>query len=330
MRKFIPFVMIFLFALGLFAQHTPRGKGRIQGVVLDQFGHPVEGVAIEAIHLESGFKRATKSGKEGKWAILGLGTGEWRITARAKGYFPSSTTQFVHQLRRNPDITLSLRKMSGLEALLSDNKAMKNLRKGNKLFEEGKYKEALTVFNKLIGKYPEMFELRINTGNIFYKTGDYQKAIQEFSLVAKQAESQRAKLGDEVADDIIAKAYAGVGNCYVKMKDLKKAKDYYEKSVNAYKNNAGVAFNLGELCYADGEMDRAIQMYLLASKLKPEWDKPYYKLGYAYLGKAEMEKSLEYFKKFLTIADEDSKEYKEVKGLIPDIESMIKSSKKQK
>ena len=330
MKKLFLVFLVLGFSFLLIAQHTPRGKGRIQGVVLDQFGKPIEGATIEAIHLETGYKRTTKTDKDGKWAILGLGTGMWRIIARAKGYFPGYTEQYVKQLSRNPNVTITLRKMSGLEALLTDKKAMKNLEEGNKLFEEKKYDEALEKFNEILKDYPELFELHINIGNIYYEKGEYEKAIQEFNYVAQQAEQRRAKLGDEVANDIIARAYAGIGNCYIKQKIYSKAEEYYEKSISYYQNNAGVAYNLAELYYADGNMDKAIEMYKLAAKLKPSWDRPYYKLGYAYLGKAEMEKSLEAFKKFMELADENSKEYKEVKALIPDIEAMIKESKKKK
>ncbi|GEM_PF-599370 len=329
MRKWIILLTVLFLSLGLLAQHTPRGKGRIQGVVVDQFGKPIPDAQIEVIHLETGFKRSTKTDKEGKWAILGLGTGMWRIVAKAKGYLPGYTEQFVHQLSRNPDITITLRKMTGLQALLSDRNAMKKLEEGNKLFEEKKYEEALKKFKELTEEYPELFELHINIGNIYYEMGNYEKAIEEFNYVITQAEKNREKLGDDVTDDIIARAYAGIGNCYIKQKNYPKAKEFYEKSVQAYQNNSGVAFNLGELYYAEGNMDKALEMYKLAAQLKPSWDKPYYKLGYVYLAKAEMEKSLEAFKKFLELADENSKEYKEVKSLIPEIETMIKQSKKQ-
>lgn len=324
MKKLIILILVLLFTLGLAAQHTPRGKGRIQGIVVDQFGKPIANARIEAIHLETGFKRTTKTDKEGKWAILGLGTGMWRIVARAKGYLPGYTEQFVHQLSRNPDITITLRKMTGLQALLSDKSAMKKLEDGNRLFEEKKYEEALKKFEELISEYPELFELHINIGNIYYEMENYQKAIEEFNYVIQQAEKNREKLGDDVTDDILARAYAGIGNCYIRQKNYPKAKEYYEKSVKAYQNNSGVAFNLGELYYAEGNMDKAIEMYSLAAQLKPSWDKPYYKLGYAYLAKAEMNKSLEAFNKFLELTDENSKEYKEVKALIPDIKAMIK------
>ena len=330
MRRGLFLLLLISFVIApLWAQHSPRGKGRIQGVVLDQFGHPIPDATIEAVHLETGFKRTTKTDKEGKWAILGLGTGMWRIIARAKGYFPSYTEQFVHQLSRNPDITLTLRKMSGLESLLSDKKAMKNLQEGNKLFEEGKYEEALKKFQEILKDHPDVFELHINLGNIYYEMGDYEKAEKEFNYVIQEAEKHRDKLGDEVTDDIIARAYAGIGNCYVKKKDYSKAKEYYEKSIKTYANNAGVAFNLGEIYYAEGNMDKALEMYSLASKLKPSWALPYYKLGYVYLAKAQLNKSLEAFKKFLSMTDENSPKYKEVKGLIPDIEAMIKQEKKK-
>ena len=111
-RKVLNLMLILFVIFPVFSQHSPRGKGRIQGVVLDQFGNPIPEATIEAIHLESGFKKTTKTDKEGRWAILGLGTGQWRIIARAKGYFPAHTQQFVRQLSRNPDIVLTLRKMS--------------------------------------------------------------------------------------------------------------------------------------------------------------------------------------------------------------------------
>jgi len=93
--------------VGLAQEHM--GKGRINGTVVDEKGQPLEGVLIVAESLEYETKLQGYSDKKGRFAVAGMGTGNWRITATKKGYISSYITKYVRQLRKSPPSPLSLR-----------------------------------------------------------------------------------------------------------------------------------------------------------------------------------------------------------------------------
>ncbi|MDH7514164.1 MAG: carboxypeptidase-like regulatory domain-containing protein, partial [Clostridiales bacterium] len=99
------------------------GKGRINGTVVDDAGNPVEGAVITVESLSTETKLEGKSDKKGHFAVAGMGTGMWRITASKPGYASSYVQMNVRQLTINPPITFTLKKMAGLAALKTDEKS---------------------------------------------------------------------------------------------------------------------------------------------------------------------------------------------------------------
>src|SRR4030042_6392697 len=63
-----------------FAQQD-LGKGRISGIVVDESGAPVGEALVVAQSLRSETKLEGRSDSKGRFAIAGLGTGNWRLTA---------------------------------------------------------------------------------------------------------------------------------------------------------------------------------------------------------------------------------------------------------
>jgi hypothetical protein len=100
------------------------GKGRISGTVADENGAPVEGALIVAQSVRSETKLEGRSDAKGKFAIVGLGTGGWRITATKDGYGSSSLEMNVRQLGSNPPISFTLKKISGTAAFASNMEAL--------------------------------------------------------------------------------------------------------------------------------------------------------------------------------------------------------------
>ncbi|MBM3284875.1 MAG: carboxypeptidase regulatory-like domain-containing protein, partial [Candidatus Aminicenantes bacterium] len=88
-----------------------RGKGRVQGLVLDEEGKPVISakVVLELLSGERTQFEATTD-KNGGWALIGLGSGNWKVTVSAEGYIPTTTTIPVSQIEKNPKVVLKLKK----------------------------------------------------------------------------------------------------------------------------------------------------------------------------------------------------------------------------
>ena len=80
--------------------------------LIDEDGNPIEKAKIVIEFLKNmQINRKTTTNKKGAWAIMGLGTGKWKVTASADGYVPAFVNIYVRQLERNPTITLTLKKI---------------------------------------------------------------------------------------------------------------------------------------------------------------------------------------------------------------------------
>ncbi len=108
---FIVSVVCLSLSLTLSAQQG-RGKGRLRGHVQDEVGNPIEGAKIVAQHLQYKTTFTSESDKKGNWAVAGLGTGSFSITASKEGYGTVFHEMRVSQFsKKNPPLNFTLRKI---------------------------------------------------------------------------------------------------------------------------------------------------------------------------------------------------------------------------
>ena len=87
---------------------------------------------------------------------------------------------------------------------------------GKKAYKEGDYKRSIKSFEGLSIHNPRS-EVWFDLGNSYYKSGRYKMALSAYSkVVTKDLEIEKAKLYN-------------IANCYVKLRDLKKAALFYQK-----------------------------------------------------------------------------------------------------
>lgn len=277
-----------------------RGFGRIKGVVEDQDGNPIQNALVEATSLKfSHVKFKTKTDKKGEWAILGLGTGNYRVKASAKGYYSDYRDIQVKQLEINPEIRFVLKKIREAEtSTIKDESSLILFEEGNKLFNEKKYEEAISSYKKFLEKNPKAYQAHINIGNAYKEMGELERALEEYNLVLEKAEGESS---DASLKEIMARALAGIGEIYLKKQDFQNARKYLEKSIEVFPKDESLAYNVGEIYFSNQKIDEAIRFFELAKKIKPDWGKPYLKLGYAYLNKGDLSKAKENLEKFLAI-----------------------------
>lgn len=320
--KFSLILLFTLLSLHYAAAQAGRGKARIAGVVLDEQGNPIASakVVIELTGREQA-ERETTADQKGEWGFLGLGSGNWRITATATGYVPTTMNFFVSQIGRNPKITLTLKKiveMETEESVIMDEASLGLIEQANQFFLEGKYDEALALLNQFLEKNPEAYQTHINIGDCYKEKREYDKAVEEYNLVIEMA-----KKDEEMGKEMTAKALAGIGECYLRREDFEKAQDFFKKSIELLPDNEILAYNVGEIYFSNRKLDEAIQYYALASKIKPDWSISYYKIGLVYLNKTEYDKASESFKKFLEL-EPDSEMAGTVRNMLEYLEKIKK------
>ncbi|MFC2157948.1 tetratricopeptide repeat protein [Acidobacteriota bacterium] len=322
-RSIIAFLVILSCAVVLDAQQG-RGQGRINGTVMDAAGNPVEGAVIVAVHREFGTRFEGKTDRKGRWAIAGLGTGDFHITAAKEGYGEAGHDMRVSQFsRNNPPIAFTLQpdRAAGSSIPEVENRdTLVIFKEGNRLFGEGKFQEAAEKFGEFLVQNPAIFQVNINIGNCYSEIGDFEKAIFFFQQALDMVmEEQGTFEGSESA----ARALTGIGEIYVKKGELEKAGGFLKQALDISPKDEILAFNIGEIFFNQGDTDSAIAYYKKAQEIRSDWSRPFKRLGYAYLNKGEYVLSLESFKVFLEKTPDDP-EAKTVSDLLPQIEKLIK------
>lgn len=320
-RIVVSLSIILFLSLQLHPQ-AARGKGRISGIVKDEAGNPIKNAKISTQSMNAEVKVETTTNEKGEWAILGLGSGHWKITAAAEGYAPSFVETTVRQLRKNPPITFTLTKITVKTDMpvIEDESSIQFFEQGIALFEEKKYGESIAAFQEFLQINPNVYQARINLGNCYKEKGELDKALEQFNLVIEAIKKVKGSLKE---DDAAAKALAGTGEVYLKKEDYQTAQSYLIQAAELYPKDELLAYNIGEIYFNNRKMDEAIIYFEMAAQIKEDWGLPYLKLGYVYLNKAEYSKSIESFNKFLEIEPESS-EAPTIKNLIPHLEKMIK------
>jgi tetratricopeptide (TPR) repeat protein len=312
-------VMSFL-ALAGFSQQD-LGKGRISGNVVDENGAPVEGALIVAQSMRSDTKLEGKSDSKGKFAVAGLGTGDWRVIASKEGYASASLNMNVRQLGTNPPVTFTLKKMSGTAAVASNKEALAMLDQGNTLLTQENYDQALALFTEFQGKYPDVYQVHLNIGTCYLKKGDLDKAEAEFNLVLDKTVETHGDLKSD--PEVSLRAITGLGEVALRRGDFDAAQKHFAQALDISPQDEAAAYNVGELLFSNQKIDEAISYLELATKIKKDWPKPYLKLGYVYLNKGDFAKSLENFNTFIQL-DPNNPEVPQVKNIIDTIEKMKK------
>jgi tetratricopeptide (TPR) repeat protein len=317
-------LLVFFIAAALpfvLAAQDNLGRGRVTGQVLDEAGAPIEGAKVVAESLQGTAKLDGTTNRKGNFAIGGLGTGRWRITASKEGYVEAFTEMNISQIRPNPPVALTLRKAAASAGLRADSSSLAALGQGNALLEKGDCDGALVLFQEFQSKYPAIYQVRLNIGSAYLKKGETDKAESEYKGVLADVIRVKGDYGNDKAT--ASRALAGLGEIALKKGDLEAGQKYFTEALAVSPEDEAAAYNVGEMLFSNQKVDESIKFFELAIQIKKDWPKPYYKLGLVYLNKGDMARSLECFNKFVAL-DPSNPEVPGVKNIIATIEKMKK------
>lgn len=104
-------VIIAVLMLGIPAADAQvRGMGRINGIVVDDGGAPIEGVTFRT-QTVGGDAVESASDAKGKWVLAGIGRGEWLVTVLKPGFAAKRLKITVErEIDRSQEIKITLAK----------------------------------------------------------------------------------------------------------------------------------------------------------------------------------------------------------------------------
>ncbi len=306
--------------VGSAAAQAGRGTGRIKGTVVDETGKAVPGAKVTITLLDNdSVKREAVTDKKGEWAIIGLGTTQWTLDVTAEGYLPATMGIQVKQLERNPAITVTLQKAGASgRPVAQDDATLVLIEQAGQLFTAGNYDGALVTYRQILAGNPELYQVNLSIGDCLREKGEIDAALETYTGVLEQA-----KADTEGGKQMTAKALARIGECHLKKGDLETAQGFFKQSIEAFPEDEVLAYNVGEIYFSNQKLDEAITYFGLAIKIKPGWSDPYYKLGLAYLNKADYEMARQNLNKVLELEPEGERAAV-VKGILDTIDKIKK------
>ncbi len=117
---------------------------------------------------------------------------------------------------------------------LSAQSIKKEIRKGNREYNDGKYNEAELLYREALEKDPQSQKATYNLGNSLYKQEQYEPSITKYESLVNSKEN----------DHVLPEYYYNLGNSYFKARKLEKSIEAYKQSLRINPNDADAKHNL--------------------------------------------------------------------------------------
>jgi len=301
--------LVTLFVAGLAASAAAK-TGRIGGLVKDDAGNPIKGATVQAENPNASPSTFTATTDDkGRFSIIGLRSGSWKITAQAPGFAPEAGNMQVSTIGTpNPPVTFTLHKGGGGAASLGGltGQAAKDLQAdlqaADTLFNAQQYDAAIEKYKGILTKAPSLSVINLQIAAAYRNKKEYDNAIAAYNEVLK-------------ADPNNDKAKIGIGMTNLEKGDLKAAEETLTSAAQSMGASKEVFYNLGEVKFAKGEADDAAKWYQKAADTDPTWGKPYFKLGLVALNKGDKDAASKMFEKVVEV-DPMSAEAAQAKAVI--------------
>ena len=268
--------------------------GRVGGTVKDGQGQPIKGATVIAENPQSSPSSfTTTTDDRGRFSIIGLRSGTWKITASAPGFSPGGGNVPIRTIGApNPpvDITLAPGAAGPTGALAGvDAKALQGeLAKAEEMLNAQQYDAAIKAYEDILAKTPALTMINLQIGRAHRMKKDYDSALATYK-----------KMLEANPDDERAKIEIGMTN--LEKGDFAAAEAALTEASQSVSASREVFYNLGEVKFAKGETDAAMEAYQRAASMDPNWGKPLFKLGLGHLQKGDTKAAIETLEKVIAV-----------------------------
>jgi tetratricopeptide (TPR) repeat protein len=299
-----------LFAAALVASQSPAAAqtGRVGGTVKDGQGQPIKGATVVAENPASSPSSFTATTDDrGRYSIIGLRSGTWKITASAPGFTPGGGSLPIRTIGApNPPVDIVLAPgatgPTGALAGVNTKELQVELQKAEELLNQQQYDAAIAAYNAILTKTPALSMINMQIGRAHRMKKDYDSALGVYKKILEtDPNNERAKIE--------------IGMTHLEKGDFAAAEAALGEAAQGVSASREVFYNLGEVKFAKGETDEAMKWYQRAIDVDANWGKPLFKLGLGRLQKADTKGAIEMMEKVIAV-DPSSPEAAQAKGLI--------------
>ena len=296
-------------ALIVGAMPASAQTGRIGGTVKDGQGQPIKGATVVAENPNSSPSSFTATTDDrGRFSIIGLRSGNWKITASAPGFAPGGGSLNVRTIGApNPPLEIVLAPgaptgPAGALAGVNTKELQAELQKAEDMLNQQQYDAAIAAYQAILTKTPALTMINLQIGRAYRLKKDYDSALSTYKKILEaEPTNERAKIE--------------IGMTNLEKGDFAAAEAALGEAAQGAGASREVFYNLGEVKFAKGETDEAMKWYQRAVEADPNWGKPLFKLGLGHLQKADTKSAIAMMEKVIA-ADPNSPEAAQAKGLI--------------
>jgi tetratricopeptide (TPR) repeat protein len=262
------FLLVAVTAAGASAQ-----QGRIRGVIVDETGQAVKGATVLAENANNfGPTRVTATTDDkGRFSIIGLRLGQWRLAAQAPGYalqIGIATARPIVAV--GPPLTITLKRSGpatmGVLANISAKELQSQLVAADALLAQNDWDGAIAAYRAVVARAPSLTAVHLQIAAAYRGKKDYDAALAAYKTVL-------------TADPAHEASRMEMAKVHLERGDARSAEETLLQAAAAETAGSEVLHALGELMMARGETSGATDWFAKAAAADPWWGKPRYRLG---------------------------------------------------
>lgn len=268
--------------------------GRIGGVVRDQHGQPIKTATVVADNPNASPASLTATTDEkGRFSIVGLRGGDWKLTASAPGFAESAGTVSVRTVGApNPPIQFTLARRDAPPELalagVNTKELQADLTAAETMYTSGQYDQAIAAYKAIAARVPALTSIHIAMARAYRMKKDYGNALAEYEEVLKtEPDNGTARLE--------------IGLTGLEKGDLTAAESALSQAAARPGAGKEVFYYLGEVQFARAEVEQAAASFRRAADLDQTWAKPMLKLALIELNRGNTAECVTLLEKVQTI-----------------------------
>jgi len=297
--------VIVLAMLATSAMAQARGNARLSGKVVDDQGQPIPDVTVRAQMTGQTDVLSGKSDKKGEWQIKGAANGEWKVELSKSGL--ETTVEVVEVKADNaPPLTVTLAK-KGAAAPKADPMVEVNaqVKTAAELAQAGKIPEARKIYEDLLAKYPQIYQLEGFVARTYAAENNVPQALEHLKINLEK-EKDPAQLTElklfqaELLMESGDKAGAGAILSAIDLKDVKDPYTFINQSISLINEKKG---------------PEAVDLLTKLIAQFPTTNELYYYRGRAYIASEKLDEARADLEKFVSLAP-NAKETADAKKIL--------------
>jgi len=264
--------------------------GTIGGTIVDDEGNPVEDVEITLTPDASlsSQPRHLKTNDDGRFRVVGLTPGRYRLSYKKEGHESDGQDIEVHIGERN---RLGEILLPRLPDDWVDPDARVHFDAGAAASQAGDYEKAVESFLIVIDMAPDIPEVHYNLGVAYENLENMDKAVEHYE--------RALEIRPGYYEPLIP-----ISDYYTANKDWSRAAEYLKRATELRPNELAPQFNYGAVSMNVGDMDVAEAAFEKVLEIDESRSMAHYQLGMIAVSQARNEEAVAHLEKYVELDPE--------------------------